>query len=285
MSASRADAQIRYRICSRFPGASYFLATPAAPAGASTLVAVHGLSRMARDQVAAFAPYAATLGLVVIAPVFSDSSFRRFQQLGVDHDPKERADLALLSILDEVKELTGCRTDRVSLFGHSGGGQFAHRFAMAHPSRVSAAAIGAAGWYTFPNPAAPYPRGLARAESTLGVALDPAKFLRIPMITLVGANDVERDRSLRTSERLDAEQGRTRPERARNWVEAMRAAARLHSYDTAYEHCVLPACGHAFDQCVEDGRIDRLALEFLIGSVSHSRIRVANSGQHVRFAV
>ena len=61
-----------------------------------------------------------------------------------------------------ILAFTGAAAGPFYLFGFSGGAQFAHRYVLAHPDRVAAAGIGAAGWYTFPDSATPYPYGLGR---------------------------------------------------------------------------------------------------------------------------
>jgi poly(3-hydroxybutyrate) depolymerase len=56
-------------------------------------------------------------------------------------------------IVAEVLSLTNASPGPLHLSGYSGGGQFVHRFMLVHPGRVARVAVGAAGWYTFPDPA------------------------------------------------------------------------------------------------------------------------------------
>src|ERR1700690_3860926 len=48
-----------------------------------------------------------------------------------------------------------------SLHGHSAGAQFAARYLVTHPSRLEAVVLSAPGAYPFPDPALPWPNGMA----------------------------------------------------------------------------------------------------------------------------
>jgi pimeloyl-ACP methyl ester carboxylesterase len=152
------------------------------------------------------------------------------------------------------------------LFGYSGGGQFVHRYTLAHPERVAAVAIGAAGWYTFPDESQDYPWGIRETAALPGARFDPESFLRVPACVLVGENDTRRDRELNQSHRLDRQQGQTRLERGRRWVDAMRAAARARGLDTAYRFEVLPDSAHSFTRSDRHGKITARAFRCLFSA-------------------
>lgn len=248
-------------------GHEYFVYLPrAAVEGAPVLVSVHGISRNARAHARAFADFADRYGVVVVAPLFPRQQFPGYQRLGVSrHGHGPRPDLVLNAMLTEVAAMTGARTGRFYLFGYSGGGQFAHRYAMAHPQRVIAVAMGAPGWYTFPDEQARYPRGLHLPAQHELPQPDMSEFLRVPMAVFVGEHDDQRDDALRQSTRVDRQQGRTRIERGQRWVAAMRAAASAHRYPTHYQFQVLDDCGHSFRSCMQRGRMGWRVFEFLFG--------------------
>src|SRR5262249_10288121 len=133
------------------PSQEYFVYIPhSAGVGAPALVAVHGISRHARELGKLFAASCEKDWVGLGAPPFSKRASADYQRLGrTGRGP--RADLALHSILEEVAWLTGASTARFYLFGFSGGAQFAHRYLMAHPHRVAGAVIASAGWYTYPD--------------------------------------------------------------------------------------------------------------------------------------
>jgi len=261
-----AEAMIQFRTCEAWPDAKYYLALPETlNQNTPVLVSVHGISRNAREHAQTFARYCNSLGWAVVAPLFTSSRFPRYQQLGFARKGSHpRSDMALNAILDDVTELTGTCTDRVYMFGYSGGGQFVHRYAMTTPHRVIAAVLGVPGWFTFPNQGVPFPRGLRVNAHQDGLQLDWQCALDIPTAVFVGAQDLDRDESLNTAQKIDDQQGRTRPERGRRWSAAMRAAARFHGLDTRHEFCELEGCGHSFADCISIGRLDVRALDFLI---------------------
>ncbi len=119
------------------------------------LVAIHGIRRGAEDQAALLAARAAAQGRSVIAPLFDEASWPRYQQVV----RKGRADRALIALMQALRREGLWRTERFALTGFSGGAQFAHRFAMLHPRMVAELSVASAGWYTFPDDAV-FPYGM-----------------------------------------------------------------------------------------------------------------------------
>ena len=230
-------------------------------ANAPALVAVHGISLNAREQAQRFMPLVEEYGVALLAPQFLPPVYRDYQRLGRD-GLGSRADLALERMLADWQECTGIDTRRINLFGFSGGAQFAHRYAMAHPGSVNALALTAPGWFTFPDDRR-YPYGLRRSPRLPDVRIDLAAFCDVHTAVFVGGDDVERDDALRVSERLDRQQGRTRLDRAQNWVAQMRAASERLQKPTRYRIELLPGCGHDFEQCMTTGALGAKALQFL----------------------
>ena len=201
---------------------------------------------------------------VLVVPNFSAEHHPDYQRLGRLGRGK-RADLSLNAILDEVTEWTGLSAERFHLFGFSAGAQFAHRYAMVHPQRVAKAVVASAGWYTFPVPARRFPHGTRASRNLPGVLFDAEEFLTVPITVVTGTDDVDAGK-VRRSERLDREQGSTRRERARNWVEAMRAAAEAHQMEPRVQLEKLPGCGVRFRRAMlRAGLADRV-FELLLGS-------------------
>ena len=232
-------------------GQTYYLYIPRSiRKPARLLVSIHGVSRNAKQHADMLSSMAEKYGVILLAPLFTKEQFSDFQRLG-RMGRGQRADLALDRIIGEVLYLTGADTGRLYLYGFSGGGQFAHRYAMAHPERVASVVIGAAGWYTFPNKKRCYPRGIASSKGLPSVRFDQNQFLRVPMTVIVGDQDIERDPELNKSSRVDKQQGLNRVERARNWIKSMNKAATAHDLAAHYQLVVLPGIGHSFEQSVE----------------------------------
>ena len=215
----------------------YVFMPPGAAPGAEPLVLVHGISRNAPELVLRFAELASRQGVPLIAPLFRQEAWGQYQQA---HDRKRglRADLALCDILDDAARRLGLATGRVALFGFSGGGQFAHRFALLHPRRVRACVPVSSGWYTLPDPALAWPLGL---KDLPGGPLDPAA-AEVPFHLVVGQRDTGSDDALRHDPEIDRLQGTDRRSRARSWRRALRAAG----WNRAGSLTVLPRTRHNF---------------------------------------
>jgi pimeloyl-ACP methyl ester carboxylesterase len=234
--------------------------------GSPLLVAVHGISRDVREQLDAFAPLARACGLPLLAPSFDGFAYRDYQRLG-RVGRGLRADLALEELIGRIPERLGFVPGPLRMFGYSGGGQFVHRFLMAHPERVEAAVVASPGWYTFPDPTLGFPYGLRVGPELPGVRMVPAAFLRVPILVLVGAGEVERDESLRRTPGVDRRQGENRVERATRWVEAMNEAARVAGIAERVRLERLPVHRHGFVRSLDAGLADRVK-EFLGGETS-----------------
>ncbi|MCX7042509.1 MAG: hypothetical protein NT117_07450 [Gammaproteobacteria bacterium] len=228
------------------------------------LVTVHGIARNAMEHALLFSAQAERAGAAIVAPMFSERRFRGYQSLR-----KRRHQLApeqaFEAMLEELASSSGLDLQRLSLFGYSGGGQFAHRFALTRPQRVARLAIGAAGWYTFPDRSVAYPQGLAQLPARFP-AIDLGAFLRIPVRVFVGDADLQRDEALNQKPEIDQRQGLTRVERARRWVDALRDAAREQGLPEFADLRLLPGVAHSFADAVARCGLDREVFEFHFGS-------------------
>lgn len=229
----------------------FFLYRPATEiAGAPLVVSVHGIARNAAAHAFRLMEQAERYGLAVVAPLFDKALYGQYQQLE-DARTGVRSDLALLDILDAARRLSHGDHSKILLFGFSGGAQFAHRFALAHPGRVASAVLVGAGWYTFPDQEHPYPYGLDTRYGGYSLQFDRGAVGRVPQHVIVGELDTRRDSSLRSSKRLDRTQGRTRLERAQRWVRAMLALAPKEQAGAYPTYFTLGGVGHSFVDSVE----------------------------------
>lgn len=235
--------------------------------GAPLVVAVHGLSGRPRGYAQHLAPMAERFGAVVVAPHFARPRFRDYQRLGREGHG-QRADLALIDLAETVAKQIGACQKRFFLMGYSGGAQFVHRFALAHPERVAAAVASSAGWYTFPDSRWPYPLGIGSARRLPGVSFAPNRFLRVPILVTVGERDTHRDRVLRKTARVDSQQGQTRLERAERWVEAMSHVAEERGMTPTVTLRTLPELGHCFASSMTRGGLGPLAFDHFFRRLS-----------------
>lgn len=231
--------------------------------GGRVVAVVHGISRNAREHIVAFAPWARRSGVALVAPLFDREHARDFQQLGWS-GAGWRADRLLRKAVDAFAAETGADGSRFSLFGYSGGAQFAHRYAMAYPGEIRSLATCAAGYYTWPTGQLEFPYGLDCRRLAPDAAFRLDEFLSLPTLTTVGLKDTARDHNLRTSPELDALQGRDRLERARRWTEALVAASRARQLEPRHTFAGIPGVGHDFRKAIARGLAD-LVWPFLAG--------------------
>jgi len=207
---------------------------------------IHGISRNALEHIQGFVPQAERYGSVMIAPVFLRNNFPRYQQLGTSAN-QERADMAFNNILQDVQEWLDLPPAPIHMFGFSGGGQFAHRYAMFYPKKVARMVLSAPGWYSFPDPEQKYPYGIksSRDWPKLSFAMD--RFLQIPTLILVGEEDDLRDADLNKARAIDAYQGLNRIERAEHWAAAAKAMGRSYDISTDFRLEQVPNASHAYE--------------------------------------
>jgi len=263
-----ARGQILLRSLGQDPSQQYLLyVPPRAVPGAHIFVTVHGISRNLEEHATLFAPFAEEHGVVLVAPFFTRDRNDGYQRLEKGK-AGQRADLILNAIIDEVSNTLGADGRKFYLFGFSGGAQFAHRYAMAHPDRVFGVVVGAAGWYTFPDPKTPYPYGLGASSERSNLRFDPGRFLHVPFTVLVGGDDVQGGESLRRNEFVDVQQGTTRLERARRWVDAMNRAAKSRGLPPPATYYSVPGIEHSFGQFMRKGGLGERVFDTLFQPAS-----------------
>lgn len=255
---------------------SYYVYIPSVGgAGAPLLVVVHGISRNAEVQANAFTALCERLGVVMAVPVFGVEA-RDYQRLGRS-GRGPRADAALDAVVEEVAMRTGCRASSFHMFGFSGGAQFAHRYTLAHPHRINRLVAVGSGWYTFPDPRARFPYGIRRSPELPGVRFDPEEFLRVPITVMVGEKDTETS-NLRSTPRVNRQQGKTRVERAKRWVDAMREAAHKRGLEPQVTLETIPNGQHDFGNLMKSGDLGERAFARLFDTPAREAVGNSPNG-------
>lgn len=244
------------------------------------LVSVHGVSRNAEEHIELLRPLADRHGVLLVAPVFAADRFGDFQRLG-RKGRGPRADLALIRMLNELSLATGWDTSRIDMFGFSGGAQFAHRFAFAHPQRVRRLVLGAAGWYTMPDDTLPYPYGIADASGLDAVRLNTVAAARLPTLVLIGERDDRADdEELNRSQVICGSQGLTRLQRAQSWTQAMNTFAADRGEPEQVSLVTLPGVDHSFRNAViEGGLAAQLFRHCYSANQAPTRLRPPSDGE------
>jgi len=248
----------------------YYIYLPSHWLPERTIVAVHGIARGAREQANELARLADEYHAIVIAPLFDEDRFPDYQRLG-RQGLGERADRALQRIITDVEKTLGASLTPFSIFGFSGGGQFAHRYALAHPNHIGRAVIAAAGWFTLPDETEAFPKGTGPCARLADLRFDLDELLEIPVLVVASVLDTTRDATLRRRKQLDKTQGRNRLERARRWVRAMRRAARARGLDPRCRFRSLAHSDHDFVTAVRRDHLDELIFNYLFDTASKSQ--------------
>lgn len=142
---------------------------------------MHGAKRGAVRYLKEWVPHAEKKGVVIIAPKFSKKHFKYSRQYqagnvfgskskGSKYRPEEQWTFSTIEpLFDEVVKRLDSTTKDYTLYGHSAGSQFAHRFLFYKPDARAKRIIAAnAGWYTMPWPKAAFPYGLKNAKMPKG---------------------------------------------------------------------------------------------------------------------
>lgn len=198
----------------------------------------HFLAEYAQAVVERWTAFARAHHAIVVAPAFGGSEFSGYRAL---FGRKIDADEFVNAVVDQVaKEHIPSFNGRFSLHGHSAGAQFAARYLVTHPERLEEVVLSAPSAYPFPDPALPWPDGMAPVvrdqqsgshadgkapDRAAGAVFIPrsqgwlAAASEVSVTVLVGTQDIER----RPPE--PGQQGSTRIERATAWIDSMRRHA------------------------------------------------------------
>lgn len=226
--------------------------TPRQVAPTTPIVFVmHGVRRDADRYLAEWAPIAARHGFILVVPEFSQADFPGslgynagfLQEKGGTDRPRSRWSFAVVEpLFDRVKARTGSEAPTYTLYGHSAGGQFVHRYVLLMPeARLSQAIAANAGWYTMPDLGTDYPYGLAATpadEASLKRALGK------PLTILLGTADTDvSDPNLRRTPEANA-QGPHRYSRGLNFHRRGQAAAKRAGVPFGWRLEEAPGVGH-----------------------------------------
>lgn len=193
------------------------------------LFTFHGASRNARDYRNAFINYADAMGFIVVAPEFSSTVFPggdayNLGNVFIDGDnplptslnPEEEWTFSVIEpLFDFFRNKIANSNATYNIFGHSAGGQFAHRFVMFKPNaRLDKIVASASGWYTATDLSIQFPYGFGNSP------LENISFMNLfekDLTILVGDLDNNPNASgLRRNEFADV-QGINRFARAQNF--------------------------------------------------------------------
>ncbi|MFN3911901.1 hypothetical protein [Hyphomonas sp.] len=221
-------------------------------ANAPILFVMHGVERDAKRYLEDWVRVAERHGAILVAPEFDERRFpgpELYNQGGVidpESGKKRPRDIWTFSVIEplfeDVRRRSESHATTYSIYGHSAGAQFVHRYVMmAEPAHLGKAVAANAGWYTGFEPGRAYPQGLklGRRETVSG-----SKGFARRLTILLGTADTESDdRNLRTDAWARG-QGKNRLERGRAFFAQAQAVANIGDETFAWELRYAPGIGH-----------------------------------------
>lgn len=237
------------------------------PAHAPILIVMHGQRRDADRYIRQWSEVAERCGFVAIAPEFSRDSFPTSREYNLGHltergetrlRARERWSFAAIEpLFDAVVARLGGSQQGYTLYGHSAGSQFVHRFLLTQrETRAERVLAANAGWYTLPTFALDFPYGLNGTDLEQA---DLERALTSDVIVLLGDRDTDpQDDSLNRSEGA-MQQGEHRYARGRYFYSFGAEMARRQNWQFGWRARSVPGVAH------DNGGIARAAGELVAG--------------------
>jgi len=163
------------------------------------LIVMHGTKRDGDRYRDEWAGIAEQNGFVIVAPTFSKAEFPKssgynlggvFEKDGHTMRPESKWTFSAIEpLFDEVVGTLKSQQKQYTIYGHSAGSQFVHRFLFYKPNaRVKRYIPANAGWYTLADEGHTYPYGLGGA----GVSQENQKAaLQKDVLVLLGDQDID----------------------------------------------------------------------------------------------
>ena len=216
-------------------------------------IVIHGWSREASRYFDDWRALGEERGFIVAVPHFPVDDFPGSNEFNQGHvfdadtgqmQPTEEWTFAAIEpLFDDVVKRTGSKESTYTLFGHSAGSQFVHRFLYYVPdARVKRYLPANAGWYMLPDFDVAYPYGLADSGVTEAQLVEA---LEKDVVLLLGREDVDRsDSDLRKTPEAD-EQGPNRFARGLTMFERAKTAAGELGADFGWRLVTVDGAAHS----------------------------------------
>lgn len=224
------------------------------------LFMLHGAGRKPLISMKAWNQFAERDGFIVIAPQYDMKLYPgwRYQTGGVVYkgkvQPRENWTYnSIEAIFDHFKKHTGSKAEVYDMFGHSAGGQFTHRFALAMPeARLNIGVAANPGHWTMPLvdglPSITTDKKYGWPYSVKGTPLADAevlkKFLSRKLYIQVGKDDVKTSGKWVPTGDKALSQGEHRLGRARNMYKTSKKVAKKNKWEFNWTKVEVKGVGH-----------------------------------------
>lgn len=236
----------------------YYHIPPNLAAHRPVLIVFHGFGRDAKESRDELMAKANQKEFALLVPEFSNEQYPggdayNLGNIFEDGDEPSASSLnpfeewsfsPIDSMFEDFKNRSGLSATNYDVFGHSAGGQVAHRYGYFWPdAQVNRIVAAASGWYTMPDFTVDFPYGLK--ESPLqGNAL--ARIFAKPVYIVVGLDDNDPNAaSLRSTPEAN-EQGDNRLARAQYYYQESAQLANEASLNYAWQFKSLTGVAHDF---------------------------------------
>jgi pimeloyl-ACP methyl ester carboxylesterase len=214
------------------------------------VIVLHGMSRNASDYRDYWELLADHYKVLVVAPQFDKEQWRGTEGYNLGEIGNgERSKTVFAAIEHLFDEMRDGQASYI-LFGHSAGGQVAHRMALLFPeNRASVIAAANSGWYTMPDYRQekvmnPFPFSLVNVPGGGGDQL-LRKALARKLVVLVGENDSDPDAENMSKSDGAMKEGATRLDRAENFFKTATTAATDLGVKLNWDLVEVPGVAHS----------------------------------------
>ncbi len=217
------------------------------------VIVQHGIQRNAEEYRDGWKTYADQYNLLVVCPQYSEAKYPgvRYYNTGNVSDsddntgnlqPKDQWIFPVINhVIDEVRIRSGAKSNNFTVFGHSAGAQFVHRYVLFGGQTKAQRIISAnAGWYSMPDTNVAFPYGIKNMSMSNE---DLAQAFAKPVTILLGEQDIKRSKVLRKTPQADA-QGANRFERGNQFFEKSKAKAAELGVPFNWNLITVPGVGH-----------------------------------------
>ena len=211
---------------------------------------IHGNSRNADGYIETWAEYATDKNVILLAPEFSRSTFSNYNTLQMSssngqilEDKNLYLHNSIDVMFDHYKNKFDVQSELYSIYGHSGGAQFVHRYLlMSDEPKVKTAVVANAGWYTFLDGGL-FPYGLKEPPINL-TSSHVRNFLSMDLHIHIGSRDVKVTSSLNQSDGA-MRQGPNRFKRAINFYQSVTDMTKKNNIDFNWSYKEIRGVDHS----------------------------------------
>ncbi len=235
---------------------------------------MHGVDRNGSTYRNSWIEKADQYKVVILAPTFSEAQFPESDyQTGniVDGNNNYNSqDKMIYTVIEDIFSFfvnnSDSKADGYNLWGHSAGGQFAHRFSIfAAAPHVKTIVAANPGWYTVPDASIKFPYGWGNLETTIPAITREGLYAK-NFVLMLGTKDTARDSNLRVTPEADA-QGKNRYERGNYYFNWCKSDAQSRSLTFNWKKVEVEGVAH------DQSKMAPAAADYLYGGKSHASYR------------